>query len=46
MVESATLSEKDIKEYKYSLEMYYKNKIKAENCPELDFLKNDRYKNF
>ena len=40
------INEKEINDYKYAIETYFKNKIKADNYPELDFLKNDRYRNF
>ena len=40
------INEKEIKDYQYAMETYFKNKIKAENYSDFDFLKNDRYRNF
>lgn len=40
------INEKEINDYKYAIETYFKNKIKADNYPDFDFLKNDRYRNF
>lgn len=41
-----SLNLKEIEDYKYAFEMYFKNYIKARDCKELTFFRNDRYQQF
>lgn len=41
-----TLNTKEIENYKYAFEMYFKNQIKAKDGPDYNFFKNDRYLKF